>query len=130
MTCATILSINAGCQVAFVLILRPRYNRGLEWPVLLFGILAFICLAIGYIPIPFELIKRRGRIVGLSLLFLLIDWSGAFFSLLSLGLSILQERTCRALTVPHSRTKHVRSSLWNVVRLVVRSLPDHVLTNR
>lgn len=53
--------------------------------ILLFGILAAVCLTSGYIPIPFELVKRRGRIVGISLLFLLIDFAGAFFSLMSLG---------------------------------------------
>lgn len=79
------LAINAGCQVTFILLLRPRYEDGLEWPVFVFGLLATICLLSGYIPIPFELTKRRGRIVGISLLFLLIDWSGAVFSLLSLG---------------------------------------------
>lgn len=85
--CASMLGLNAGCQVAFVLVLRPRYERGLDWPVFLFGVLATVCLLSGYVPIPFELIKRRGRIVGISLWFLLIDWTGAFFSLLSLGRS-------------------------------------------
>jgi hypothetical protein len=35
-------------------------------------------------PIPFELLKRRGRVVGIDFIFLAIDWNGAFFSLMAL----------------------------------------------
>ncbi|KAK5240351.1 hypothetical protein LTS06_012486 [Exophiala xenobiotica] len=60
------------------------YEKNLEWPLTFIGAVAFILLISGYIPIPFELIKRRGRVVGIDFLFLLIDWFGAFFSLMSL----------------------------------------------
>lgn len=40
----------------------------------------------GYVPIPFELIKRRGRVVDIDFWFLLLDSSGALFSLMSLGM--------------------------------------------
>jgi hypothetical protein len=33
--------------------------------------------------LPLELLKRRGRVVGLSFAFLAVDWCGAFFSLIS-----------------------------------------------
>lgn len=78
----------AGLQVLFVLVLRDRYARGVKWAsdvVTFFGILACVMLISGYIPVPPELIKRRGRVAGISLLFLAVDWSGAFFSLMSLG---------------------------------------------
>jgi hypothetical protein len=55
-----------------------------DWPVLLIGIVAFISLISGYLPIPLELLKRRGRVVGIDFIFLTIDWCGAFFSLLAL----------------------------------------------
>ncbi|KAI4664447.1 uncharacterized protein J4E88_010699 [Alternaria novae-zelandiae] len=51
---------------------------------LLIGIVAFLTLISGYIPIPFELLKRRGRVVGIDFIFLAIDWNGAFFSLMAL----------------------------------------------
>ena len=89
-----LLSI-AGLQVLFVLVLRARYARGVGWAsdlVTFFGILACVMLISGYIPIPPELIKRRGRVVGISLVFLAVDWSGAFFSLMSLG-----ERSCNEI---------------------------------
>jgi hypothetical protein len=48
------------------------------------GVIAFIMLIAGFVPIPFELLKRRGRVIGFDFLFLGIDWCGAFFSLMAL----------------------------------------------
>lgn len=79
------LAICATLQVVLVVVIRGPYSRGTSWPVLIMGILACIMLIGGYVPIPFELIKRRGRVVGIDFIFLTIDWSGAFFSLMSLG---------------------------------------------
>ncbi|KAF2007494.1 PQ loop repeat protein-like protein [Amniculicola lignicola CBS 123094] len=77
-------SVFAGIQVGLIFAIRPAYNRGVEWPVLLVGIIAFLTMLSGYLPIPFELIKRRGRVVGIDFIFLTIDWFGAFFSLMAL----------------------------------------------
>jgi hypothetical protein len=90
--CAVMLAINAVLQVVFVLVIRGPYKRGVDWPVTLFGVLAVVVLLSGYVPIPFELIKRRGRIAGISLFFLVMDWNGAFFSLMSLGMFMLRMR--------------------------------------
>lgn len=68
-----------------VLVLRGPYRRGVSWPVTLIGVLAAVLLVIGFVPVPFELWKRRGRVVGIDLGFLTIDWFGAFFSLMALG---------------------------------------------
>jgi hypothetical protein len=78
------LVVCAGVETGLVFAIRPAYARGTEWPVLLVGIIAFITLISGYLPIPFELLKRRGRVVGIDFIFLTIDWCGAFFSLISL----------------------------------------------
>ncbi|CAI9637518.1 unnamed protein product [Alternaria burnsii] len=74
----------AGIETGLVYAIRKPYSRGLEWPVLLIGIVAFLTLIAGYMPIPFELLKRRGRVVGIDFVFLAIDWNGAFFSLMAL----------------------------------------------
>lgn len=74
----------AAIEAGLVFVVRPAYSRGVDWPVLLVGILAFITLIAGFSPIPFELLKRRGRVVGIDLIFLTIDWCGAFFSLMAL----------------------------------------------
>lgn len=82
---SAILITNGVLQVVFVLVLRGPYSRGLSWPVVMFGIIACIILISGYLPLPFELVKRRGRCIGIDFWFLLLDSSGAFFSLMSLG---------------------------------------------
>lgn len=79
-----LLLVFGGIEAGLVLAIRPAYARGLDWPVLLIGVVAFITLISGYLPIPFELIKRRGRVVGIDFVFLTIDWCGAFFSLMAL----------------------------------------------
>ncbi|KAF2680468.1 PQ loop repeat protein-like protein [Lentithecium fluviatile CBS 122367] len=79
-----LFAVFAGLQAGLVFAIQPAYARGIDWPVLLIGIIAFIVLVAGYFPIPFELLKRRGRVVGIDFIFLAIDWFGAFFSLMSL----------------------------------------------
>jgi hypothetical protein len=74
----------AGIEIGLVYVIRQPYTRGAEWPVLFIGIIAFLTLISGYMPIPFELLKRRGRVVGIDFVFLAIDWNGAFFSLMAL----------------------------------------------
>ncbi|KAG7661246.1 uncharacterized protein J8A68_005242 [[Candida] subhashii] len=78
------LLISVGLEVGFILWLRPLYARGIEWPMLIIGIIASILLAVGLIPPYFELAKRKGRVVGINFGFLLIDSAGAFFSILSI----------------------------------------------
>ena len=52
--------------------------------MLAIGIIASILVAAGLIPPYYEIWKRRGQVVGFNFLFLAIDLSGAFFSLLAL----------------------------------------------
>lgn len=75
----------AGLETLLILLIRDPYSRGVSWPVTLVGILATVLLLIGYVPVPFEIAKRRGHVVGIDFVFLAIDWSGAFFSLMALG---------------------------------------------
>ncbi|KAL1896386.1 hypothetical protein Sste5346_004771 [Sporothrix stenoceras] len=74
----------AGIEAALILALKPIYERGNEAPALAVGIIASIFLAAGLIPPYFEIYKRRGRVVGINFVFLAMDWSGAFFSLMAL----------------------------------------------
>lgn len=73
-----------GMEIGFILWLRPVYRNGTEWPMLIFGILALVLLAVGLIPPYFELAKRRGRVVGINFVFLAMDSLGALFSMLSI----------------------------------------------
>lgn len=84
--CLAILIVDAAVQVGLVFLLRHGYyTEGIEWPMTLVGAVAFVLLIAGYIPLALELLKRRGRVVGINFVFLGIDWLGAFFSLMSLG---------------------------------------------
>lgn len=78
------IAISIGLEVGFILWLRPLYRRGIEWPMLIIGIVASILLAIGLIPPYFELAKRQGRVIGINFVFLTLDSLGALFSLLSI----------------------------------------------
>ena len=82
---AAILLLFAGLEVLLVFVIRGPYSRGVDWPVTLVGVLAAILLVSGYIPVPFEIVKRRGRVIGIDFGFLTIDCLGAFFSLMAIG---------------------------------------------
>ena len=51
----------------------------------LVGVLAAILLISGYVPVPFEIVKRRGHVIGIDFGFLTIDCLGAIFSLMAIG---------------------------------------------
>ena len=84
MLLAVLFMVFAGVEFGLVYAIRPPYQRGTDWPVLLIGILSFILLIGAYFGVPIELLKRRGRVVGIDFIFLTVDWCGAFFSLMSL----------------------------------------------
>ncbi|QPG76789.1 hypothetical protein FOA43_004183 [Brettanomyces nanus] len=76
----------AAVEIASVIPLRKLYmDRGVTWPILIYGIIASILLALGLIPPYFELYKRQGRVIGINFIFLATDLSGAIFSLASLA---------------------------------------------
>lgn len=86
---ATVLAfLFAGLEVLLTFMIRIPYRRGVSWPVTLVGVVAAVLLIVGYAPVPFELWKRRGRVVGIDFGFLTIDWFGAFFSLMAIGESM------------------------------------------
>lgn len=78
----------AGLEVLFISEIRGPYSRGVSWPVTLMGVLATVLILSGYIPIPFEIAKRRGRVIGIDFVFLTIDWLGAVFSAMALGMCL------------------------------------------
>lgn len=74
----------AGIEAVLILTLRVIYERGNETPPIVVGIIASILLAAGLVPPYGEIWKRRGRVVGIDWVFLSMDCSGAFFSLMAL----------------------------------------------
>lgn len=81
---ASFIIISIALEAGFIIPCRNAYDNGITWPSLIFGIIASILLAIGLVPPYFELAKRQGQVVGINFLFLTLDFSGAFFSTLSL----------------------------------------------
>jgi hypothetical protein len=79
-----LLLLFGGIEAMLILTIRPEYSRGVEYPILIIGVIAAILLAAGLVPPYFEIWKRRGRVVGINFVFLTVDWMGAFFSLMSL----------------------------------------------
>ena len=104
----------AGMEVLLVFVIRGPYSRGVEWPVILIGSIATVLLIGGYIPVPFEVAKRRGRVVGIDFIFLAIDWCGAFFSLMALGKSS-SSFICTYLTIT--------DGLLTILILQLRKIP-------
>ena len=71
-----------GAEALLIFTLKPLYDRGIAWPLMIVGVMAAILLAAGLLPPYFELWKRKGRVVGIHFGFLTVDWLGAFFSLM------------------------------------------------
>ncbi|XPS68774.1 hypothetical protein M3J09_001058 [Ascochyta lentis] len=85
-TVATILLAMsfAVMEVILIFALQGPYDRGVKWPMMLMAISATLIQIAGLIPPYFELAKRSGRVIGIDFWFLLIDYAGAFFSLMAL----------------------------------------------
>lgn len=73
-----------GCEVGFVIWLKPVYAGGNESPDLVFGIIATVVLSLGLFPPYYELAKRNGRVIGINFVFLAMDSAGAVFSMASM----------------------------------------------
>lgn len=74
----------AGTEAALIITLAPIYEDGNEAPMIVVGVISSILLALGLLPPYGEIWKRHGRVVGISFIFLTMDWFGAFFSLMAL----------------------------------------------
>ncbi|CAH2354763.1 uncharacterized membrane protein [[Candida] railenensis] len=81
---ASFAIIGAALEAGFIVWLRPVYRHGTHWPMLIFGIIASILLAVGLVPPYFELAKRKGRVIGINFVFLSMDSMGALLSMLSI----------------------------------------------
>ncbi|KAI4095056.1 MAG: hypothetical protein L6R37_007133 [Teloschistes peruensis] len=119
----SLIALFAGIQTLLIFLIRPAYHRGTSWPVTLVGVLAALLLISGYIPVPFEILKRRGRVVGIDFGFLTIDCLGAFFSLMAIAtqntvdiLGVVMYSLCAAIEagifisqgIWLLRTRHIR----------------------
>ncbi|KAI0675703.1 PQ loop repeat-domain-containing protein [Trametes maxima] len=75
---------SAGLEVGMVYAIKPAYHRGNTRAVQFFGILSSVLIALALIPQYWEIYVRK-EVVGLSVLFILVDMLGGVFSDLSLA---------------------------------------------
>ena len=74
-----------GAEVLLILTLRPLYDKGVAWPVVVVGVIAATLLGAGLLPPYFEMWKRKGRVVGIHFGFLTVDWLGGIFNLMGVA---------------------------------------------
>ncbi|TFK40873.1 hypothetical protein BDQ12DRAFT_627679 [Crucibulum laeve] len=70
-------------ETIFVLVLRPFHDRGQHTPTDIFGIVASAIIAIALLPQYWEIYKHK-EVIGVSMVFISIDFIGAIFNDLSL----------------------------------------------
>lgn len=80
-----LVALAVGANIGCILPLRNLYNKGIEWPNLIPGIIAAVLLAVGLLPPYWELAKRNGRVVGINFVFLSLDSTGAIFNIAAVG---------------------------------------------
>lgn len=82
---ACLVGVSIGVEAGCIFPLRSLYRKGIEWPNYIPGSIAAVLLAAGLLPPYWELFKRQGRVVGINFVFLLLDSSGAIFSMASVA---------------------------------------------
>ncbi|OXG22212.1 integral membrane protein [Cryptococcus neoformans Tu401-1] len=75
--------IFAGFEAGSVYALWAGQRNGAEWPILMYGYISAVLLAVALLPQYWEIYKYR-EVIGISLLFMLVDILGGIFSFLSL----------------------------------------------
>ncbi|RPD76397.1 hypothetical protein L226DRAFT_375270 [Lentinus tigrinus ALCF2SS1-7] len=86
----SVMAISAGFEVGMIYAVRPAYNRGNDRPVQFFGAFSTVLLSIALLyvltPYPqyYEIYKHK-EVIGISILFMIVDMLGGVFSDLSLA---------------------------------------------
>ncbi|KAL4250865.1 PQ-loop-domain-containing protein [Abortiporus biennis] len=80
---ATLLAVSGGFEAGMVYAVKPAYNRGNMRPVQFFGIFSSVTISCALLPQYYEIWKHK-EVIGISVLFMLVDCLGGVFSVLSL----------------------------------------------
>jgi len=73
----------AAVEAGLIILLAPHPPR--MGPIVTVGVISCVLDLSGFVPLLLELLKRRGRAADVDFVFLAIDCSGFFFSLLALA---------------------------------------------
>ncbi|TFK51874.1 hypothetical protein OE88DRAFT_1807782 [Heliocybe sulcata] len=79
----SIALVLGGFEAGMVFAVRPSYNAGNMRPVQFFGVFSAVVISAGLFPQYYEIYKHR-EVIGISVMFMLIDLLGGVFSDLSL----------------------------------------------
>ncbi|KAI0741616.1 PQ-loop-domain-containing protein [Daedaleopsis nitida] len=82
--CAMIVLVSGGFEAGMVFAVEPAFDHGNFRPVQFFGIMSTVLLSIALIPQYYEIYKYK-EVIGISIVFMLIDAAGGVFSDLSLA---------------------------------------------
>lgn len=78
-----IIILMGGLEVAMVFAVRPSFHKGNGRAVQFFGIFSSVLISLALLPQYYEIYKRK-EVIGISILFMLVDMLGGVFSDLSL----------------------------------------------
>lgn len=82
MAVSAILAV-MGFKAGVIFAIRPSYNNGDRRAVHFFGILSSILTSLAWFPQYYEIYKHK-EVIGISMIFVLVDFFGGVFSTLSL----------------------------------------------
>ncbi|KAI0630547.1 PQ loop repeat-domain-containing protein [Trametes polyzona] len=78
------MAFSAGFEIGMIYAVKPAYRGGNIRPVQFFGIFSSVLIALALLPQYWEIYKYK-EVVGISILFMLVDMLGGVFSDLSLA---------------------------------------------
>ncbi|KAI0369152.1 PQ-loop-domain-containing protein [Pilatotrama ljubarskyi] len=81
---AAVMALSAGFEVGMIFAVKPAYRSGNVRPVQFFGIFSSVLIAVALLPQYWEIYKHK-EVVGISIVFMLVDMLGGIFSDLSLA---------------------------------------------
>ncbi|EIW58286.1 uncharacterized protein TRAVEDRAFT_148372 [Trametes versicolor FP-101664 SS1] len=79
-----VMAFSAGFEVGMIYAVKPAYHHGNIRPVQFFGIFSSVLISTALIPQYWEIYKYK-EVIGISVLFMLVDMLGGIFSDLSLA---------------------------------------------
>ncbi|KAI0832058.1 PQ loop repeat-domain-containing protein [Trametes gibbosa] len=79
-----LLAVSGGFEVGMIYAIKPSYHGGNMRPVQFFGVFSSVLIALALLPQYWEIYKYK-EVVGISVIFMLVDMLGGVFSDLSLA---------------------------------------------
>ncbi|KAI0358029.1 PQ-loop-domain-containing protein [Trametes cingulata] len=79
-----VMTVSAGLEVGMIFAVQPAYRNGNSRPLQFFGIFSSVLIAVALLPQYWEIYKHK-EVVGISIVFMLVDMLGGVFSDLSLA---------------------------------------------